>query len=159
MKGHSVLHVVKDTVHNIDYALDCIHDASTDSKSVATLYAFAGCDYLPGTFGLSHDTFLKAYIGRTSDIGKFNFNTSPELYETVMCLAYLYKEGKKVSITAGEKGAFMNSLLLRVRNGDLSRTDMMKQGKELFVSEYAVGSPRWKVDVRNFISDCASSVC
>lgn len=75
-----MLHVLNDSIHNIDRAHECITAASTDPVT--------GVDFSRGTFGVPHDAYMKGYVAQASRVGKIDYSSLPELYEAVMCLAY-----------------------------------------------------------------------
>lgn len=61
--------------------------------------------------------------------------------------------------TTAQRDREQHAILRTLQNGEMSRSQMLAQLKTAFVSDHDVGSPEWKVDVRNYIADRASSVC
>lgn len=59
MQGYGVKHVLNDTVHNIDVASARLDLAGLNKHSVAAAYAFGGCDYTPGVYGIGHEVFFE----------------------------------------------------------------------------------------------------
>lgn len=54
MKDHNVLHVLNGSVHAVDRAKNVLNELSSTTATIATIYALSGCDFTPGTFGVTH---------------------------------------------------------------------------------------------------------
>lgn len=77
------MHVLNGSVHSVDDAASSAWKAGTDAEWLATIYAFTGRDYLPGTHGIAHDMYLPVYLMHVKGIGTFNIISGLEMYEII----------------------------------------------------------------------------
>lgn len=53
------VHVLNDTVHDLDAAVRALQSLGTCGVSVATLYCFSRCDFSPAFYRMGHDVFWR----------------------------------------------------------------------------------------------------
>lgn len=91
MHGSGVVHVLGESVIEIDVLLYNLSLSGVNQKTLATVYAIAGCDFTPGTYGVGHNHYLNASIRHGKIIESIEATTPSEVFEMLTLLAYLEK--------------------------------------------------------------------
>lgn len=100
-----------------------LESTGTTAVSIGIIYAFAGCDFLPGIYGLSQDIYLKSFPSQSGNVGPFSSTSGLMQYELIVCLVYLYKRGISSIMTEVENIEHRRGVLDMVENKSLSRKD------------------------------------
>ncbi|PXF39599.1 hypothetical protein BWQ96_10700 [Gracilariopsis chorda] len=156
MHGRGVLHVLIDTLHNLDLAIAALQSMRTCGRSVAAMYCLAGCDFTPSIYGLQHDTFW----GALKMFRTYGKSLAPPMLarreeaDFLFCILYLARYGKSKFCTEGDRRRFITQ---EVGRGTLSTREIVSLRRSFFVSEEAVESATWWVDVRNFVAHNADT--
>lgn len=156
MYGRGLLHVLNDTVHDLDMAVAALRSIDTCGLSLAAAYCIAGCDFSPSMYGIGHD----ALWGPVRTLFKYGGSiTQPVMSrkqdaDFLFCLLYLGRQGKTRFGTKEERRRLVAE---EVRRRELSRGDIDAIRRSVFVNENAVGSAAWCLAARNFVADSADT--
>ncbi|PXF41633.1 hypothetical protein BWQ96_08644 [Gracilariopsis chorda] len=147
-----ILHVISDSVHDLDAAVDALQTMGTCGGSVATLYCLAGCDFSPSIYGMSHDMFWKPFSMFIKSGGSLLAagERSLDAADLLFCMLYLVRHGKKIVCTQQEQKGVISK---EVQRGVLKSQEISFLRRSCFVSSHPVGSAEWSIDVRNFVAD------
>ena len=161
MHGRRVVHVLGENVIDIDVLVQNITKRGMSLQAFASSYVLAGCDYTPGTYGVLHEHYLRAALRHASIISGTGIATGiPESehkaasLETATLLAYVEKHGLITVLKPAEKQRLEQIWL----SESCDAIEIRKRCRQMFVSEYDVGSLEWELDVRRFVSERAKSV-
>lgn len=157
MHGRGVLHVINDSIHSVDAAIDALGDLGTCGRSLATLYCIAGCDFSPSITGLAHDVFWRAFLVFLRHGGCILPPDGGEEkgVDLLFCILYLVKMGRTILCTEVERRGILHEA---ERNGSRSVREIAALKRTFFVSDNVVGTRAWLVDVRNLVADNSNAV-
>ena len=158
MRNKNVYHVLSNTVLSIDNIWERALKMKLSFTSLACIYVFAGCDFTPGTSGISHELYLRAYIQQMVVLGNLNETTTCQKYETLMLLSYLAKFGISDMRSIQEKAELAAQLKKRCHDGEMTDINRVMLLKKVWVSVLKVGTKGWSLDARRFVADRVKSV-
>ena len=78
LHGWRIIHVLVETIIDIDALLQTVLRNAMQFETIASVYVPAGCDFTPGTYGVSHEHYLKAVLRHKGIIGAITTETCSE---------------------------------------------------------------------------------
>ncbi|PXF42513.1 hypothetical protein BWQ96_07775 [Gracilariopsis chorda] len=103
LTGHGILHLLNESLHSVYNAIKSIEVVRVDEALIAPLYAFGGCNLMPGSIGVAYEVYLSAYIKNACRLGVIGYGSSSEVYENIMFLAYVRRESRKLVCSTAER--------------------------------------------------------
>ncbi|CAN8072529.1 unnamed protein product [Agarophyton chilense] len=152
-----VLHILGEHVIDIDEVPQGMSHRGMTSQTLAGVYVLAGCEYTPGTYGGSHEWYLRAALKYKNVLADMDEATSEQstnaCVETLTLLAYLERHGKTEVLNMMEEDHQFDAL----HNSSSDVEDAKRRCRHMFVSNSNLGTTEWGLHVRQFISDVAKS--
>ena len=84
-------------------------------------------------------------------------DTAYDNIDKFVCLVYLFKHGKRVPLTRAEELEKARLATSSMSQASAINKELSALRRTVFVSNYAVGSNPWKIDVYNFVADVVAS--